>query len=200
MIKTLEERKQEIVDWCKIEYADKPLKKWNYREIEYKTTLETATNFNNYEQTSNSFCIKRNFHMELLKIVGLLLFGCYCFWFMSKDNSVYPKIILVSFVLLLIVLLAFNLLDRKPKIILNKEGFWIHKMNEQIPWNHLAASYILKDHSGDDAKYSLVAHYYEKQIDDFVRVEYDLEGLEMDIEDISFHIEKFKEQNNKKYD
>jgi hypothetical protein len=193
MAKNLEERKQEVANWCEIEYADKPLKKWHYREIEYKTTLETATFFKTNIQTSDSFSIKQNFHLQLFTIIIVCLFAAYAYWLTSKSDTLKPMIIFGLFILVVLVLLIIKIFDRKPKIILNKEGFWVHKMNEQIPWNYLAASYILKDHSGDDAKYSLVLHYYQKEIDDFVRVEYDLDGLEMDMEDISFHIEKFKE-------
>jgi hypothetical protein len=195
MVKTLEERKKELVSWCKEAYADKPLKKCHYREIEYKTTLETATYFKTNQQILDSFSIKLNFHMQLFVIIILCFFAGYGYWLTSKSDSFKPMIIFGLFFLAALVLLIIKIFDRKPKIILNKEGFWIHKMDEQIPWEYLAASYILKDHSGDDAKYSLVVHYYQKQIDDFVRVEYDLEGLEMGMEDISFHIEKFKEKN-----
>jgi hypothetical protein len=196
MIKTLEERKQEIVDWCKIEYADKPLKKWQYRKIEYKSTLETATHFNTNIQTLSSFTIKRDYHKQLFVIILMCLFTGYAFWLTSKSDSLKPMIVFGLFCFLILVFLIINIFDRNPKIVLNNTGFWIHKMKEKIPWKYLAASYILKDHSGKDAKYLLVVHYYEKQIDDFVRVEFDLSGLEMDKEDISFHIEKFKEKNN----
>jgi hypothetical protein len=195
-MKTFQERKQEVIDWCEIEYADKPLKKWDYRERKYKSTLETATQFNTLTQKISSLIIKRDFNMQLFVIIIMCLFAGYAFWLTSKNNSIKPMIIFGSFFLVILVLLIIKIFDRKPKIILNKEGFWIHKMDEQIPWKYLAASYILKEYSGEDSKYSLVVHYYEKHIDDFVRAEYDLDGLKMDKEEICFHIEKFKEKNN----
>ena len=194
-MKTLKKRKLELTHWCKEVYIDKPLKKWYYRKIEYKTTLETAINIDKQEQTSNYFSIKQNFHMQLFKILIMcFLTGC-IFWLISKDNTLKPMIIFCSLSLVILIPLMIKIFDRKPKIILTEEGFWIHKMQEQIPWEYLAASYILKDYSGETIQYSIVIHYYEKLKNDFVRVEYNLYDLEMDEQDISFHIEKFKQKS-----
>lgn len=133
MIKNLEERKEEIIDWCKIEYADKPLKKWLYREIEYKTTLETATFFKTNIQTSDSFSIKQNFHLQFFTIIVVSLFAGYTYWLTSKSDTLNPMIIFGLLILVVLVMLIIKIFDRKPKIILNKEGFWVDKMNEQIP-------------------------------------------------------------------
>jgi magnesium-transporting ATPase (P-type) len=195
-VKTIEERKREVEDWCKFQYREKPLKKGGYRTIEYKTTLETAIHFDKYEQTTESFSIKLNFHLLLFTIVILCLFSMYGCWIMSKADNIYPTITFAIIMIAILSVFIFKIFDRTPKIILNKDGFWVDGMKDITTWQYLAASFILKNHDGEDAKYYLVLDYYKKEIDSFTKIEYEFDELEMDIEDICFHIEKFKSKAN----
>ncbi len=87
--------------------------------------------------------------------------------------------------------------DKKPRIVLDSKGVWINKKAEKIAWQNVIATYIRIEDRGEDNTYYLVMHYYEYLNDTFKAIEFKLENLNMDIDEICFHIEKFKEKNTK---
>lgn len=198
MEKTFEQRKQEVIDHCKEMYVNKPSARWKTNKVEYKTTLELVPDLNDYIQTAPFYFIKKNIGLFKLDVVGILVFGMYGFWVISKFES---NLILFIFIVIMIVVLALIIksgLDRKIKIIFTPNDFWVYSMHEPIYWKNLITSYFKLEHTEDDINVSLLIHYYDERRDALTKIEFLLEGLEMNYEDISFHIEKFKELAFKK--
>jgi hypothetical protein len=65
-------------------------------------------------------------------------------------------------------------------------------MPEQVCWDHLVASYIRTNHSGEDPSYYLLLYYYSETKDEFSETEYCIDGLDMSKEDIASQIEYWK--------
>jgi hypothetical protein len=197
MIKTFEERKQEVVDWCQKEYLDKGIQCWKSNKVIYKTTKELVPNLNDFVQTSDSFFVKKDYHMQLLGFAFAVIFGLICLKIIFEEA--YILIFLVSILAFLIILvsLMLGIKDKTAKVVLTKDCFWFYKMEKHIPWQFLAASFVKEVHRGDDLDIYFVLHYYDQKLDTFDKFEYIYRGLKMEIEDICFHIEKFKEKNIK---
>jgi hypothetical protein len=197
MAKTLEERKQEVVDWCKIEYLDKSKQWWKTHKTVYKATKELVPDLENFVQTSNSFFIKKDYHMQLLGFAFALIFGLIVL--KSIFEEAHFLIFLASILIFLIILISlyFSIKDKTAKVVLTKDCFWFYKMERHIPWQFLAASFVKENHRGDDVIFYFVLHYYNEKLDTFDKFEYIYSGLKMEIDDICFHIEKFKEKNIK---
>jgi hypothetical protein len=199
MIKTLEERKQEIVDWCQKEYLDKN-KQWRkLHDIKYKTTKELLPDLENYIQTADSFFIKKDYHIQLLTLLLFLGFGLIVLKTIFEEASILIFACGTLVFLVFLVLIILGLKDKSIKVVLTKDCFWFEKMEKHIPWKFLATLFIKEENKGEDSYFYLVLHYYNEKNDVFEKFEYDYRSLEMDIEDICFHIEKFKEKNNAKY-
>lgn len=77
-------------------------------------------------------------------------------------------------------------------MVFNKHGFWIKKMPQLVPWDHLVASYIRENHGGEDSSYYLLLYYYDETKDEFSETEYLIAGLNMTKEDIASQIEYWK--------
>lgn len=84
--------------------------------------------------------------------------------------------------------------DKKPKMILDENSIWINTKAERISWQNVIATFIKIEDRDEDVISYLVIHHYEYLNDTFKVVEFKLENLNMDIDEISFHIEKFKEK------
>jgi hypothetical protein len=195
MIKTLEEIKQEIADACQINFLQQKKEWWKSKRFGYKTISELVPDKDNYVQTADSFFIKNNYYSQLLGIAFGIILGIIIL------KHIYEEAIFIVFILSVIgfiVLLLFSIVelkDKRAKVVLTKNYFWFQKMEKHIPWEYLAASYIKEDYR-DDLDTYLVLHYYNETKNSFEIFEYRFGDLEMEIQDICFHIEKFKEKNN----
>jgi hypothetical protein len=195
-MKTFEERKQEIIDACNIEYANKKFSWWKQRQKVYKTTLETAANLDSQIQTSTTILIRKNFYEILLWIVAICIFGYPLALYILHDSVIFIRVLISLFFIGVVVYQITRLRDREPKIIFTEKDFWFSKMSKPINWKHLITSVIKTERKGNNTLHSLLIHYYDESTDCFKKIEFDYFNLEMDIEDICFHIEKFKAKAN----
>jgi hypothetical protein len=197
MIKTLQERKQEIIDWCTIEYADKQSPWWKSNKIKYTSTLEYSPPLNNFEQTLQVIVVKLSYKENT--ILSIIFFGLSIFVINGGITENYSIMLLSFGVLTVYASLHYfvKIFDKKPRILLNIDGIWTNKKAERIAWQNIIATYIKIEDKGEDTAYYLVIHYYEYLNDSFRIIEYKLENLNMNIEEICFHIEKFKEKNSR---
>lgn len=86
-------------------------------------------------------------------------------------------------------------MDEKKKgllMLFDKNGFWIKGMPEQVSWEHLVASYIRTNNSGEDPSYFILLYYYNETQDGFEETEYPLAGLDISKENIASQIEWWK--------
>jgi hypothetical protein len=196
MEKSFEQRKQDVIDHCKEIYANKPSTFWKRNKVEYKTTLELVPDLNDYIQTASFYFIKNNMGLVRSSVLGILPSVVFGYWLISNNESIWFVIIFIAILIILFTLTIKSGLDRKSKIIFTPNDFWVYNMHEPIAWKHLITSYFKLEHSGDDINISLLIHYYDERRDAFTKIEFLISGLEMNHEDISFHIEKFKEKNH----
>jgi hypothetical protein len=195
MIKTLEERKQQLVDWCQNEYADKPTSWWKSKKIKYSSTLEYSPPINNFEQ--NEKVVVVNLGYKENAIYCIIYFGLSIFVIYGgvTENS---DVMLLSFGALTLIASLYHFIkifDKKPRIIVDFDGIWTNKKVERISWQNVITTYIKIEDRAEDIVQYLVIHYYEYLNDAFKMIEFRLENLNMDIDEICFHIEKFKEKN-----
>jgi hypothetical protein len=193
-VKTIEERKKEVENWCKINY-DSKYKWWKSKNIVYTNTRELVPNIDNFFQIKDSFFIKKSFRFQLLGIVFSIVAGLFFLNMIFESANTIVFTISVLLFTILNAYLIYGLYDKEAKIVLTKDCFFFKKMEAPVPWNFLAASYVKEETIGDNYYEDIVLHYYNKNIDAFVKFEYRFNILEMDIEDICFHIEKFKEKS-----
>lgn len=195
MNENLTKRKADFIRYLDEELADKPLKWWQQKTNEYIPTRDMGGGKNhcphNPEETIVKYDFKRALEQGALFLCCIPVFSLITGDF--KENgfpgSLWPMMLMVVFAFI------FPLMqdDKKGMLILfNKQGFWIKSMPEQVPWDHLAASYIREDNSGESTSRYLLLYYYDKMKDEFVKMEYSLDGLDMKKEDIAFEIEYWK--------
>jgi hypothetical protein len=194
-MKTFEERKEEMVDWCKKEYVEKNKQWWKTNKVVYKKTKELVPDLDDFVQTSNSFFVKKDFHSQLLGISVAVIFGLIFLKIIFEQGHIAILIVCVAIFFIILTFLIFELKDKSTKVILTKDCFWFDRMKKHVPWEFLVASFVKEDHRSENTSFYLVLHYYNEIIDEFVKFEYSYLGLEMEIEDICFHIEKFKEKS-----
>jgi hypothetical protein len=193
MNKTLEERKQEIANACQINFLQQKKEWWKSKNFGYKTISDFVPDKDDYVQTSDSFFVKTNYHSQLLGIAFGIIIGIIIL------RHIFEEAVLIVFILSCIIFIIillfsiFELKDRRAKIVLTKDCFWFSKMEKHIPWKYLATAYIKEDYT-DDVQTYLVMHYYNETTNSFEIFEYRFVDLEMELQDICFHIEKFKEK------
>jgi hypothetical protein len=197
MIKNFEERKQEVVEWCQKEYLDKGKQWWKSHKVIYKTTKEIVPDIDNFMQTSDSFFVKKDYHHQLLGIACAVIFGLIFLKIIFEEAHILIFLFSILAFLIILVSLILGIKDKAAKVVLTNDCFWFYKMDKHIPWQFLAASFVKELHRGDNLDIYFVLHYYNQKLDTFDKFEYNYLGLKMEIEDICFHIEKFKERNIK---
>jgi hypothetical protein len=197
MTKTLEERKQEVADWCKKEYADKPTPWWKSNKIKYTSTLEYSPSINHFEQIVEIIIVKLSYKENT--ILSIIFFGLSIFVINGGITENYSIMLLSFGALTVYASLHYfvKIFDKKPRILLNIDGIWANKKAERIAWQNVIATYIRIEDRGEETAYYLVIHYYEYLNDTFKAIEFKLENLNMNIDEICFHIEKLKEKNSR---
>jgi hypothetical protein len=197
MIKTFEERKQEVVDWCQKEYLDKGKQWWKSHKVIYKTTKEIVPDIDDFMQISDSFFVKKDYHHQVLGIACAVILGLIFLKIIFEEAHILIFLFSILAFLIILVSLILGIKDKAAKVVLTKDCFWFYKMDKHIPWQFLTASFVKELHRGDNLDIYFVLHYYNQKLDTFDKFEYNYLGLKMEIEDICFHIEKFKERNIK---
>ncbi len=194
-MKTFDERKQKVLATCNIEYANRKFSWWKQRQKVYKSTLEVALSLNGYTQTSTSIVVRKNFRIELLWFVATFIFGVSFVSLIFPSGSLFIKIFMPALFIGFLTYQFVRMIDKKPKIILTDNDFWFYKMESAVLWENLIVSAIKKEQRGNNTFNVLIIHYYDATTDNFAKIEFDYFNLEMEIDEICFHIEKFKEKN-----
>jgi hypothetical protein len=87
-------------------------------------------------------------------------------------------------------------LNRENKLIIDKNGIWCYQWKMALSWEKTVATYIKMTTYSEGAKgFSLVAYYYHAFSDDFRKLEYRLDDLDLSERNIAFAIEHFRNRN-----
>jgi hypothetical protein len=88
--------------------------------------------------------------------------------------------------------------DRRPKLVLNKEGIWHKKVSEWIGWHQVILMVKKTETSDDHHIHKLLIHVYIKAYDEFMIVELPLNGLDLPPDNIICIAEQFWQTSLKK--
>jgi hypothetical protein len=194
MNENLRQRKAKHAEYLNVEYQEKPRKWWQKKDPVVRKTSEVANAGNNFQLPSHEKIVRYNLKGALSS--GALFFIFFC-WFAIKpviennewDGNVWFNCLLMLAMVFYPIVKALN---RKPRIIINPEGIWLAKISELVSWEHIVETYIKVDDSGESTSYVLLIHYYDQHADSFTKIEQDLCGLDINKEEIAFHIEYLK--------
>lgn len=190
MIKTLDERKRDLLEVLKEEYSEQPRRWWQGKQPEYKTTWEYSERSDHFQPVSEETIIRydlkgalRNSALFFILIVLMILFQ-------NKLQIDIGDLFFPVFAILLVYGVPIvRERERKPKIILNEDGLWLSSIEQWILWENLVVSYIKKDDDGESTSYELIFHYYLEAYDTFATSAYSISMLDMKLEDIAAEIE-----------
>jgi hypothetical protein len=197
MNENLEERKQQIANYYEEEYREKPRKWWwGKSENKYEST-RVIYERNHYPVFYEEEIMIRNNKKGAAFTVAFLFFMGMPIWANSTTwKNEGGQISMVAYGAFLVWSL-YNLCDRRPKIILAKDGFQTAKLNTSLCWKDIIAAYIKEDDTGESSSFSLLVHYYDRSIDEFCTTEYLVDSLEAKYETIACMVEYFKRQYGK---
>jgi hypothetical protein len=195
MNENLNKRKADFIKYLDEELADKPRKWWQQKTNEYIPTRDMGGGKNSCPHNPEETIVKYDFKGAL---TSSALFLCImpAFYFLTGEwkrsgfpDSFWPML------LFMLVAMVFPLMqnDKKGTLILyNQQGFWTRSMPELVTWDKLVASFIREDNSGESTSNYLLLYYYDKMKDEFVKMEYNVDGLDMKKEDIASQLEYWK--------
>ncbi|MGC4100427.1 hypothetical protein [Ferruginibacter sp.] len=194
MNENLRQRKTDFAKYLHEELLKKPPYWWQQSTAEFILTKDVGDTKNDHfhysEETIIKFDFKRALNSSALFFAINLLLMFYI-WFKGNAHDINLWIMVV----VLMGVIAYPLLQRSNKdviIQLNREGFFIKTMEHAVSWDHLAASYIKKDNSGESTRHYLIMVYYDELKDEFVKTEHYVDGLDMPYETIALYIEYWK--------
>jgi len=195
MNENLNRRKADFIQYLDTELAEKPRKCWQQNNREYTPTGEMQSGKQYCPHSPEETVVKYNFKRALIS--GALFLsvipGFYLItgeWQRSKLSDDVWIMLLIVLALIFLPLLSAN--KKGALIIFNKQGFWTKKMPELVHWDKLAASYIRGIRSDNSPYHYLLIYYYDDRKDEFVKMEYCIDGLDLSKEDIALQLEYWK--------
>ena len=196
MNEKLTKRKADFTRYLDEELAEKPLKWWQQKTNRYMATRDMHSGKIDTSPGPVETVIKYDLKRALIESA---LFLCISFGFFILTGA--SKQITASWwfwAALVLFAPLFPLLwssKRGVLILFNKQGFQTKTMPELTCWQHLVASYIRIDNSGETTSNYLLLYYYDESKDEIVKMEYNIDGLNMKKEDIALHLEFWKMMN-----
>jgi hypothetical protein len=191
MNENIEKRKRELVNYLNDEYSPRPQKWWQIRQPEYENTSEVARRSRDYRPTQEDTVIKYDLKGALKGSALFLCVSAGMFTIFEADEKKFDAGVLFWMMLITIIITVPVLKELKgrPKIIMNREGLWLHILEAPVPWKNIAATYIKNVDQGESTAHFLVIHYYLEQYDSFAVTAYKLENLTVKKEDLAAEIE-----------
>lgn len=193
MNEKLTKRKADFVRYLDEELAGKPLKWWQQKVNDYIPTRDMGSGKNSYPHDPEETMIRYDFKRALFSSALFFILG---FMILVSSNDVEKTgsfwIMNCFLALVIIYQVVHTVRSKRYPLIFNKDGFRIGKMPGPVPWKYLTASYIRKNNSGEDPRYYLLIYYFDEAKDEFEETEYNIDGLDMQKEDIAALIEYWK--------
>ena len=193
MNKTLEERKAELEKELKESFTQKP-RKWyqGASRYSYRTTNDYAQESYLNERVPFPIIIKNEFREHFFEIAFsiILLFGCLIGYLNSNDN--YAIFFLIFSFLFFLYILKIAL-QKETYFTFTEEGINIEKEKIGIvKWENIIATYILINTSDDSTANSLLIYHHSTNNDTFLKTEYELKYIGINISDLCFYIEYWR--------
>jgi hypothetical protein len=163
MNERFEEKKNALLENLAKEYAPKKKKFfWNWYYNEYISTVELA-NTTPYYQSSEEIAIYK-YNFKALLFISILEVSFLIFFlvalFLSKDYKFLILIFAIVFQIFHYKYL-FQLLDRKEKMIISKDGIFSCMWGITINWDDIIATYILNKYRRNEITNFLIIHHYD---------------------------------------
>ena len=195
MNENLNKRKAEFIQYLDEALAEKSRKWWQQNKREYNPTSEMHSGKQYYPHNPEETVIKYDFKRALTS-GALFLSTIPAFFFITGEweRSDFPNAVWIMMLFVLaFIFLPLLCADKKGVLIIfNKQGFWTKSMPELVHWDKLTASYIREIRSDDSTSHYLLIYYYDDTKDEFVKMEYCIDGLNMSKEDIALQLEYWK--------
>jgi len=193
MNESLNKRKADVRRYLDEQFEDRPRRWWEYKANDYIPTRDMGGGKNyppHYpEETIVTFDLKRALISSALFFIISLSF---CAIGNYEEHTASFRTMACYIIIVMLFQLVHGIKRKKRPMIFNRNGFRISTMPGLVPWDHLAASYIRKENSGEDPGYYLLMYYYHEAKDEFEEIEESIAGLDMSKEDIASQIEYWK--------
>lgn len=189
---SLNERKQQLVQQCLEEYQPKPRKWWQSQPDDiYKSTWDIYKEKNYPRVFADVIEIRSDFGSRIFAIIFLLIVFVFLLLMDGREKNIVGTIMAVLVAVALIFTIK-SAADRKPKIVISKEGLWTAKWGLTIPWEDIVVSCIRENTSGESSSYYLRIHFYDPFEDIFRMKEYNMGDLEKEPETIACFVHQFR--------
>ena len=186
---TFEERKRRYIESVKEEHKSSERNWWQYPAPSYYLMDEYAKQFPHAIDLSVPAVFKPHKKQWLIG-ASVAIVGCMLLFIVGEQRFGFWQALFLAAILLFVLP---SLLDNRPRIIVNREGIWLHK-DIHVLWSNIVAMYIKETHQ-EKPVYSFIVLYYKQAEDDFVKIEIELDdpvspGL------LASAIEQFRESGN----
>lgn len=191
-----EERKLQLLRYIEREYFKQPERPcWQAKNPVYKPTRDYVRWWSGKMIDTEEFIIRYSITTAVLNTAVFFLSFMAITFLQLYEGASWSDISPIYWIIfsLLIGMNCITIADRKPKIIMNAEGLWLHDKNVYIYWKYWVASFIKKYNDGENTYDSLVIHHYDPLHNEFTETEYKLnDDLEVSNEELAYYIEQWK--------
>jgi hypothetical protein len=195
---TLNDRKQQLVAECLERYSPKTRKWWQGRADNiYMSTWDIYKEKNYPQVFVDEISIGKSRPEAFLTLFICLLMAVLFIVLSFESGNIYFQLAAFIAAAALVFISVRNLLDRKPKIILNKDGLWTAKWRFTIPWRDIVVSCIREDSRSEHTGNHLRIHFYDPYEDVFKMVETEVDGMEKEPSTIACFVQQFRLQYGK---
>lgn len=112
--------------------------------------------------------------MVTFVIVGFLLVATLNNKDASREITYMNLLMSLGFILYGLVKIA----DRKPKLVVDRNGLYFYKNNLYVAWEYVIATHIRKETNGDDTTYQLITDYIDAATDECKTHAFVLQGYD----------------------
>ena len=174
---TPEERKQAYITLVHEEHKPVKNKWWKSTRIHYHFTKELARD--NYKQIDRVGPVEfKKGKIGAFITAGFLILSILGAFFIDR---------MIGFFAFLLLLIFFGLalprlLDKKVRIRITREGLWTEGLTKEISWENVLITCIKEVDKGEDSDSTLIIHFYDPLLDQFLKVERELDEIS------AFHI------------
>jgi hypothetical protein len=173
-----------------------PKKSWwmSSEKVTYKTTWEIANTPPYIQKNIDSLVVVNEKH-SWIPMLGFIVFFILTFFANNnpeKDSVNFGVVLFFFFLVLLLGITIIHNADRSPKIVIDKKGICLCKINLQVIWERIVETYIKEDYNGEDTSYSLYIRYIDDKYLSFETAEIPISGFMQGFEEIAYAIEYIK--------
>ncbi len=173
-----------------------PKKSWwmSSTNVTYKTTWEIANTPPYIQKNIDSLVVVNEKH-SWIPMLGFIVFFILTFFANNNPEKDSVNLGIVLFFFFLVLLLGITIIhnaDRSPKIVIDKNGICLCKINLQVILERIVETYIKEDYNVEDTSYNLYIRYIDDKYLSFETAEIPISGFMQGFEEIAYAIEYIK--------